>query len=72
MGALCTTLDTTLISGCSGKAVQMDSAGRVFASDQDRKCINCLSNCHLCSHVNVYSRSSRQFALNTIINPSTM
>ncbi|GAB0087417.1 hypothetical protein DMENIID0001_017150 [Sergentomyia squamirostris] len=34
MGALCTTLDTTLISGCSGKAVQMDNAGRVFASDQ--------------------------------------
>ncbi|GAB0086746.1 hypothetical protein DMENIID0001_009150 [Sergentomyia squamirostris] len=41
MGALCTTLDTTLISGCSGKAVQMDNAGRVFASDQHRKCTNC-------------------------------
>ncbi|XP_059611006.1 uncharacterized protein LOC132257951 [Phlebotomus argentipes] len=66
MGALSTTLDTTLISGCSGKAVQMDSAGRVFASDQHQKItlsshIVTSKHGNITTHITLYFKEQQRF-----------
>uniref|UniRef100_A0A7G3AM46 Putative secreted protein n=1 Tax=Lutzomyia longipalpis TaxID=7200 RepID=A0A7G3AM46_LUTLO len=66
MGALSTTLDTTLISGCSGKAIQMDSAGRVFASDQHQKVtltshIVTSKHGNITTHITLYFKEQQKF-----------